>query len=167
SFAPSSRCSPGTGGSPGAPASGWRCSFSSSSLSASSASRRRSCAATAWRSPASTCRSPGDPPRRRPAREPMSAPVAITGLGAVSGFGWGVPALWDGLLSGRTAIGNFRRFDHTAYRTHVAAEVPALPTLSERRDQRLTLADRFALAAAAEALAGARLPAALGPSAGL
>lgn len=97
----------------------------------------------------------------------MSAPVAITGLGAVSGFGWGVPALWDGLLSGRTAIGNFRRFDHTAYRTHVAAEVPALPTLSERRDQRLTLADRFALAAAAEALAGARLPAALGPSAGL
>ncbi len=39
--------------------------------------------------------------------------AAITGLGAVSGYGWGVDPLWRGLLSGRTAIGDFRRFDHS------------------------------------------------------
>jgi 3-oxoacyl-(acyl-carrier-protein) synthase len=40
----------------------------------------------------------------------MSAPTrdggrrfVITGLGAVSAYGWDVDALWDGLLSGRTA----------------------------------------------------------------
>jgi len=29
--------------------------------------------------------------------------VGIVGLGAVSGYGWGVDSLWDGLLSGRSA----------------------------------------------------------------
>ncbi len=87
------------------------------------------------------------------------APVAITGLGAVSGFGWGTTALWDGVLSGATAIRDFERFDHTAYRTHVASEVPDGPALdSTAGGHRLSLADRFALVAATEALAEAGLP---------
>ncbi len=87
------------------------------------------------------------------------APVAVTGFGAVSGFGWGVEAFWRGLVAGATAIGDFRRFDHSAFRTHVAAEVPeglALDAWSHH--ERTTLADRFALFAASEALAAAGLP---------
>jgi 3-oxoacyl-[acyl-carrier-protein] synthase II len=86
-------------------------------------------------------------------------PVAVTGYGAVSGFGWGVEAFWRGLLAGATAIGDFHRFDHAAFRTHVAAEVPAglaLDAWSHR--ERTSIADRFALFAASEALAAAGLP---------
>ncbi|MBZ0102722.1 MAG: hypothetical protein K8I65_11235, partial [Thermoanaerobaculia bacterium] len=67
-------------------------------------------------------------------------PVAVTGLGAVSGYGWGVPALWQGVNSGLTAIGDFSRFDHIAYRTHVAAQVPDGPALDAALGRRLTLA---------------------------
>jgi 3-oxoacyl-[acyl-carrier-protein] synthase II len=83
--------------------------------------------------------------------------VAVTGLGAVSGYGWGVEPLWRGLLSGRTAIADFHRFDHRAYRTHVSAEIAGVALDRGRR----TIADRFALSAAAEALAQADLPGAL------
>ncbi len=85
--------------------------------------------------------------------------VAITGLGAVSGFGIGKQPLWQGLLAGRTAIRPFDRFDATSYRTHLAAALSwsELPAAGERR-ARLTLADRFALAALGEALAQAGLP---------
>lgn len=34
----------------------------------------------------------------------MSQPAAVTGLGAVSGFGLGVDALWQGLLAGQIAL---------------------------------------------------------------
>jgi 3-oxoacyl-[acyl-carrier-protein] synthase II len=91
--------------------------------------------------------------------------VVVSGAGAVSGFGWGVEALWEGLRAGATAIRPFTRFDHRAHRTHLAAEVP-LPAPSARRarcgrGRQLSVADRFALAAAAEALAGAGLGEAL------
>ena len=88
------------------------------------------------------------------------ARVAVSGVGAVSGLGWGCPAFWSGLAAGRAAIGDFSRFDHAQHRTHVAAEVPEpASALSRRlRGRRLSLADRFALAAAAEALAQAGLP---------
>jgi 3-oxoacyl-[acyl-carrier-protein] synthase II len=85
--------------------------------------------------------------------------AAITGLGAVSGYGWGAAALWQGALSGETAIRSFHRFDHSAYRTHVASEVPDVPELGPSpAAPRLSIADRFALVAAAEALAEAGLP---------
>src|SRR3954468_1708777 len=86
--------------------------------------------------------------------------AVITGLGAVSAFGWGVPALRTGLRSNRTAIGPFQRFDHTRHRTHVAGEVPPGPPPGFEggpRWRRLSLADRFAVFAAREALAQAGL----------
>jgi 3-oxoacyl-(acyl-carrier-protein) synthase len=87
--------------------------------------------------------------------------VVVTGLGAVSGFGWGVEALWRGLLGGGTAIRTIRRFRHADHRTHLAAEVPAHPgkdSPARARDYRqLSVADRFALAAAVEAVAAAGL----------
>ncbi|MFP5284697.1 MAG: beta-ketoacyl-[acyl-carrier-protein] synthase family protein [Thermoanaerobaculia bacterium] len=90
----------------------------------------------------------------------MSGRVAVTGLGAVSGLGWGVDPLWQGLCAGRTGIGDFRRFDHSLHRTHVAAEVGEPPAGLARRFpgwRRLSLADRFALFAASEALEQAGL----------
>jgi 3-oxoacyl-[acyl-carrier-protein] synthase II len=90
----------------------------------------------------------------------LSRRVAVTGLGAVSGLGWGIEPLWEGLRAGRTGIGAFRRFDHSLHRTHVAAEAGDPPAGLARRFpgwRRLSLADRFALFAAAEALEQAGL----------
>lgn len=86
--------------------------------------------------------------------------AVITGLGAVSAWGWGVALLREGLRSGRTGIGPFQRFDHRRHRTHVAGEVPPGPPPSFARGPRwprLSLADRFAVFAAREALAQAGL----------
>jgi 3-oxoacyl-[acyl-carrier-protein] synthase II len=82
--------------------------------------------------------------------------IVVTGLGAVSGFGWGVEPLWRGLLANLTAIREFDRFDHARHRTHVAAQVPA-PRPSEATAPEAwrrfadSHADRFALAASSEA----------------
>jgi 3-oxoacyl-(acyl-carrier-protein) synthase len=94
--------------------------------------------------------------------------VVITGMGAVCAWGWGVPALREGLSTGRTAIAPFGRFDHARHRTHVAGEVPDGPGPSFDRGPlwgRLSYADRFALFAAREALAQAGLTGALVPAA--
>lgn len=82
--------------------------------------------------------------------------VAVTGIGAVSGFGWGVEALWEGLEAGATAIAAFDRFDHAEYATHVAAQVPRREGRPDGREGG-SLAERFALAAAGEALTMAGL----------
>src|SRR3954452_19965217 len=83
--------------------------------------------------------------------------VAVSGAGAVSGLGWGVEPLWEGLRSGRTAIRPFHRFDHSQHRTHLAAEVPAPASSAPGRLHRLSIADRFAVFAAVEALGNAKL----------
>jgi len=85
--------------------------------------------------------------------------VAITGFGVVSGFGAGVEALARGLAAGESAIRPITRFDTTGFRTHLAAQAP-VPDDGQppARRERRSLADRFALAAAAEALAMAGLP---------
>jgi 3-oxoacyl-(acyl-carrier-protein) synthase len=85
--------------------------------------------------------------------------VAVTGLGAVSPLGWGLNSLWDGLRSGRTAIGPFDRFDHSGHRTHVAAQVDlaAEPERLRGKPLRSSIADRFAVAAAREAIAMAAI----------
>ena len=97
---------------------------------------------------------PGADPGPGPARC-----VAVTGLGAVSPLGWGLDSLWDGLRSGKTAIGPFDRFDHSDDRTHVAAQVDlaAEPERLRGKPSRLSLADRFAVAAAREAVARATI----------
>ena len=85
--------------------------------------------------------------------------VVVTGLGAVSPLGWGLGSLWDGLRSGKTAIGPFDRFDNSGHRTRVAAQVDlaAEPERPSGKPRRLSIADRFAVAAAREAVARARL----------
>ena len=84
----------------------------------------------------------------------------MTGLGAVSAWGWGQDALARGLRGGESAIRPLTRFDHARQRTHVAGEVPAperpLPRSSPSWP-RTTWADRFAVSAALEAVAQAGL----------
>jgi 3-oxoacyl-[acyl-carrier-protein] synthase II len=87
--------------------------------------------------------------------------VLVTGVGAVCAWGWGREALRRGLASGETAIRDFSRFDHSRQRTHLAGEVPE--TGSPRPWwPRLSLADRFAVFSALEALAQAELEPSLG-----
>jgi len=86
--------------------------------------------------------------------------AVVTGVGVVSAWGWGREPFWRGILGGGTAIRRFCRFDHAGYRTHVAGEVPPAPAAlpgSIRDWSRLSWADRFAVAAAREALEQAGL----------
>ena len=86
--------------------------------------------------------------------------VAVTGLGAVTGFGWGVEPLARGLAAGRTAIGPFDLFDASRYPTQIAAQAPPPPASLKRLRgwAAWSRADRFAIAAAREAVAAAGLP---------
>jgi 3-oxoacyl-[acyl-carrier-protein] synthase II len=54
--------------------------------------------------------------------------VVITGVGAVSPLGLGAPALWEGLVAGRSGTGTLRRFDASTFPSRVAGEVPAFKT---------------------------------------
>lgn len=54
---------------------------------------------------------------------PMRRSVVITGLGAVTGFGYGADALWDGLCAGRSAIRRIECFDPSGLNCQVGAEV--------------------------------------------
>ena len=92
-------------------------------------------------------------------------PVVVTGLGAVTAFGWGVAPLWEGLRRGETAIGPITRFDAREHRTHLAAEVPTSP--APKAPRRASWADRFALAAALEATSQAALARELRAEAGV
>ncbi|MDO1528786.1 beta-ketoacyl-[acyl-carrier-protein] synthase family protein [Fulvimonas sp. R45] len=83
--------------------------------------------------------------------------VAITGMGAVSPFGVGAGALWQGLRQGRCAIGPLRHRDSERLRVKIAAQVPESFDPASGIDERtLPLLDRtseFALHAAREAIA--------------
>jgi 3-oxoacyl-(acyl-carrier-protein) synthase len=75
-------------------------------------------------------------------------PVVVTGLGAVSPFGAGVKAFWDGISAGACAIRPITLIDADGFRSRIAAEVPEKFGGSSRRAR----ADRLALTAAREAL---------------
>jgi 3-oxoacyl-[acyl-carrier-protein] synthase II len=82
--------------------------------------------------------------------------VVVTGLGAVSPFGAGVKALWQGLSAGVCAIRPITLIETEGFRSRIAAEVPETVAGSLRRGR----ADRLALAAAREAIEDAGLGAA-------
>ncbi len=79
--------------------------------------------------------------------------VVVTGIGAVTPAGWGVEPFIQAILSGRTTIAGFSRFDHAAQRTHIAGQVPSEPAALQRVRgwHHLSNTDRFALASALEA----------------
>ncbi len=89
----------------------------------------------------------------------------VTGIGAVSAWGWSAGELWLGLLSGTTGVAEVQRFDVAGQRTRVAGEVPpASDAIAAAFDRwrHYSRADRFAVVAASEAArqaAGPALPA--------
>ena len=89
-------------------------------------------------------------------------PVVVTGIGVVSAFGWNAEALWQGLVTGKSAIAPAKQFDTVGHRTVLASEVPAPPSelIETNGGGRLSAADRFAVSASREAArrAGLALP---------
>ena len=84
----------------------------------------------------------------------------MTGLGAVSPWGWGSEALHQGLLSGRSAIDLPQKFDVEGHRTRRMGEVPEAPAelgAAFHQWARWTRAEQFALGAAREAVTMAGL----------
>ncbi|HEV8643086.1 MAG TPA: beta-ketoacyl-[acyl-carrier-protein] synthase family protein [Methylomirabilota bacterium] len=79
--------------------------------------------------------------------------VVVSGLGAVSPFGVGVKAYWDGVRSGTCAIRPVTLIEAEGFRCRIAAEVPGPLPGSARRSR----GDRIALGAAREALDDAGL----------
>src|SRR5262249_39917372 len=87
--------------------------------------------------------------------------VVVTGLGVVSPVGIGVDTFWKQLIAGVSGIGRITKFDSAGLPTHIAAEVKGFDpeTYLPRRDVvRTDTFIHFALIAAQEALADAKLP---------
>ena len=86
--------------------------------------------------------------------------VVVTGCGAISCVGNSVPELWAAVKEGRCGLGNVTRFDTTGFRSAVAGEVKNFDVtkyMSAKEAKRLDLFCQFAIAAADEAVAQARL----------
>jgi 3-oxoacyl-(acyl-carrier-protein) synthase len=49
--------------------------------------------------------------------------VVVTGLGAVTPLGKGIPEYWDGLVNGVSGAGFIRQFDVSKFKTKFACEV--------------------------------------------
>jgi 3-oxoacyl-[acyl-carrier-protein] synthase II len=85
--------------------------------------------------------------------------VVVTGLGAVSPLGIGVPALWDGLISGRSGVRHVQHFATDNLVVKIAAEVPDFDPKAFMEPKSVRRMDRFAhfaIAATREALADAK-----------
>src|SRR4051812_39098248 len=86
--------------------------------------------------------------------------VVITGLGAVTPIGIGQKGLWEGVLRGASAVQRITRFDPSAFRSQVAAQVndfdPQDWVHEGKKLRRMDRFSQFALAAAMMALEDAR-----------
>lgn len=90
--------------------------------------------------------------------QPDSQRVVVTGIGLVTPVGNDVPSTWDALLAGRSGVGIITQFDHSAFKTHIAAAVKdfdPLRFLDKATARRMDRFLHFAAAAASEALADA------------
>ena len=86
--------------------------------------------------------------------------VVITGLGVVSPLGVGVEVFWDSLTRGIPGVRRISRFDPSGLPSQVAGEIPnfdPLQYLARRDVVRTDLFIQYALAAAQEAIADAKL----------
>jgi 3-oxoacyl-[acyl-carrier-protein] synthase II len=86
--------------------------------------------------------------------------VVITGMGTVNPLGLDVETTWHNLLSGKSGVHRFERFDVSQFRTQIAAEVRDFdPTvcMSPREVKRMDRFVQFAVASTAQALDQAKL----------
>ena len=90
----------------------------------------------------------------------MSKRVVITGLGAITPFGIGKDAFWEGLMEGKNGIGKITRFDASEYGAQIAGEVKGFePTdyIDKKESKRMDRYAQFAVAAAKLAIEDAGL----------
>lgn len=90
----------------------------------------------------------------------MRKRVVITGLGCVSPLGQTVAETWEGVLSGRSGAGPITQFDASTHKTRFAAEVKGFDPIARfgaREARKMDRFVQFAMAAADEAMAAARL----------
>ncbi len=86
--------------------------------------------------------------------------VAITGIGCVTPIGSGVEGLWEGLRRRESAVRKIDRFDPSAFRSHIAAQVDDFEPgsyMDRGRVKRLERFAQFAVASARMALEDAAL----------
>ena len=85
----------------------------------------------------------------------MNRRVVVTGLGAMSPYGVGVPVLWEGVQAGKSAIKEITLFDTSDFPVKFAGEVSGFePTeyFDKKEVRHLDRVSQFALLAADEAL---------------
>jgi 3-oxoacyl-[acyl-carrier-protein] synthase II len=92
--------------------------------------------------------------------EPRAESVVVTGLGAVSPLGVGVPALWSGLLQGRSGITSVDDDWPPDIPVRIAGRVPdeVSALLSSKQSRALDRVQQLAVLAAREAWADAGSP---------
>jgi 3-oxoacyl-[acyl-carrier-protein] synthase II len=92
----------------------------------------------------------------------MTRRVVVTGLGAVTPLGNDAPTTWRNLVAGRSGIGILSTFDTDGFPVRIGGQVrgfrPHERIPAGIRWRRLSRAGRFGVAAAAEAIQGARVP---------
>ena len=82
--------------------------------------------------------------------------VVVTGMGAITPVGNDIKTMWESLTAGRHGIGPITRFDTTAYKAKLAAEIKdfnPLDFMDKNDARRSDLFAQYALAAAAQAVA--------------
>lgn len=90
----------------------------------------------------------------------MKRRVVVTGLGAVTPIGNNVETFWAGIKSGKVGIGEITKFDTTAYKVKLAAEVKdfsAKDHMDFKAAKRMELFSQYAVAASMEAIKNAGL----------
>src|SRR6266516_1890569 len=86
--------------------------------------------------------------------------VVITGIGPLTPIGCGVDALWAGVQRGASAVREVTRFDASAFRARLAAEIDGFDPrsyLSPRQAKRLDRFSQFSVASSLLAMADAGL----------
>ncbi|MCC7355742.1 MAG: beta-ketoacyl-ACP synthase II [Anaerolineae bacterium] len=90
----------------------------------------------------------------------MAERVVVTGMGAITPLGLDVPTTWEALVAGRSGVGRITMFDPSPFKTQIAAEIKGFDAnnyMDRREARRLDRFTHFAIAAAKEALADAKL----------
>lgn len=81
--------------------------------------------------------------------------VVVTGIGAITPIGQGVEGVWCGVQRGVSAVRQITRFDPSAFRSHIAAEIDDFRPedyLDSRRVRRLERFSQLAVAASQQAV---------------
>ncbi len=86
--------------------------------------------------------------------------VVVTGMGTVNPLGHTVSEFWENALAGKSGVDWLTQVDSAGYETHVAGEVKNFVPedfMDRKEARRMARFSQLALAAAAEAFAGAQL----------